>query len=105
MEKKVTDLTIEETVKEGNWVVDCWAPWCGPCMMVDPILKEIAEELEGKVNIGKLNVDENKLTANKYQIMSIPTLLFFKNGVAIGKIIGAYPKEQLLKTIKEVFEV
>ena len=81
-------------------VVDCWAPWCGPCRMVAPVIEELAGELDGKVAFGKLNTDENPQTAMKYQIMSIPTLLFFTNGKHIDTMIGARPKEAILKQLQ-----
>lgn len=76
-------------------VVDCWAPWCAPCRMIAPVIEELAEDYAGKILFGKLNVDENPRTAIKYQIMSIPTLLIFKNGRLIDRIIGAMPRRML----------
>lgn len=76
-------------------VVDCWAPWCGPCRMVAPVIEELAREYSGKIAFGKLNVDENQPAAMEYQIMSIPTLLVFKNGKLVDQIIGALPKKSL----------
>lgn len=76
-------------------VVDCWASWCGPCRMVGPIIEELAKEMKGKIVFGKLNVDENRETSMKYGIMSIPTLLVFKNGNLVDNVIGAMPKEML----------
>ena len=76
----ITDADLDENIKKySTLVVDCWAPWCGPCRMVGPVIDELAKELHGKIVFGKLNVDENQLTATKYQIMSIPSLLVFKN--------------------------
>lgn len=76
-------------------VVDCWAPWCGPCRMIHPIIDELAKELQGKVVFGKLNVDNNQQTASKYGIMSIPSLLVFKDGKLVDQIVGAMPKPTL----------
>lgn len=92
-----TDATFEEEVlkAQGVVLVDFWAPWCGPCRIVGPIVEELAKEYEGKAKIGKLNVDENSNTAATYSIMSIPTLIIFKNGAEIDKVIGAVSKEQL----------
>jgi len=97
---KVTDVDIETNVKKYPlMVVDCWAPWCAPCIMVGPIIEELAKELQGKIVFGKLNVDENRVTSTKYGIMSIPSLLVFKNGTLVDNIIGAMPKEMLLGKI------
>jgi len=97
---KVTDADIETNVKKYPlMVVDCWAPWCAPCIMIGPIIEELAKELQGKIVFGKLNVDENRVTSAKYGIMSIPSLLVFKNGTLVDNIIGAMPKEMLLGKI------
>ena len=94
---KVTDADIETNIKKYPlMVVDCWAPWCGPCRMIGPIIEELAKEMRGKIVFGKLNVDENRETSMKYGIMSIPALLVFKNGNLVDNIIGAMPKEMLL---------
>lgn len=77
-------------------IVDFWAPWCGPCRMVAPRLEEIANEYDGKVKIVKVNVDENQKLAGKFGVMSIPTLLLFKDGKNAGQIIGALPKEEIV---------
>ena len=96
----ITDADLDENIKKYTTiVVDCWAPWCGPCRMVGPIIDELAKEMEGKIVFGKLNVDENQLTSTKYQIMSIPSLLVFKNGKLVDKIVGALPKEMLLQKL------
>ena len=97
---KVTDADIETNIKKYPlMVVDCWAPWCGPCRMIGPIIEELAKEMKGKIVFGKLNVDENRETSMKYGIMSIPALLVFKNGNLVDSIIGAMPKETLLGKI------
>lgn len=108
MEKKwpdtpinVLDADIDETIKTYPLiVVDCWAVWCGPCRMIGPVVEELAKELKGKIVFGKLNVDENPQTSMKYNIMSIPTLLIFKNGLFVDRLIGAMPKEMLLQKLK-----
>lgn len=93
---QMTDADLKEHVaKYDTVVVDCWAPWCGPCRMLHPIINELAQELQGKIVFGKLNVDENQVTAAQYGIMSIPSLLVFKNGKLVDRIIGAMPKEML----------
>jgi thioredoxin 1 len=92
----LTDATFKDTVGNNRLVVvDCWAPWCGPCLYVSPIVEEIARDYAGKIFFGKLNVDENKRVAMQYSIMSIPTLLVFKNGKLVDQIIGAMPREML----------
>jgi thioredoxin 1 len=92
----VTDTTFQAEVieAEGPVLVDFWAPWCGPCRVVAPVLEEIAAE-RSDLTIVKLNVDENQVTAANYQVLSIPTLILFKNGEVAKKIIGAYPKRKL----------
>ena len=98
----MSDADIDEHIKNYNTVVvDCWAPWCGPCRMIHPIIEELAEEMKGKVVFGKLNVDENQNTSSKYNIMSIPSLLVFKNGKLVDVIIGAMPKQILKPKIEQ----
>ena len=92
----ITDADMDEAVKKYDTiVVDCWAPWCGPCRIVGPIIEELAKEMQGKIVFGKLNVDENPATSTKHQIMSIPTMLVFKNGELIDRFVGAMPKDVL----------
>lgn len=96
----ISDANLDSTVnKYPIMVVDCWAPWCGPCRMVGPIVEELARQLKGKVVFGKLNVDENPATSMKYGIMSIPTLLMFKNGRLIDSFVGAMPASMLKEKI------
>ncbi len=80
-------------------VVDLWAPWCGPCRMVAPILEKLASEYAGRLRIAKLNVDENPMTAQMYQVTGIPTLLFFKNGQMVNRVVGALPERQLRSAV------
>ena len=102
--RDVTDSTFEEEViKSANPVmVDFWAPWCGPCRMVAPIVEELAEEYDGKVEFVKLNTDDNPNTAMKYGIRSIPTLLVFKGGEPVGQIVGFRPKSDLKERLDAV---
>jgi thioredoxin 1 len=100
---KVTDASFDaDVVKAGGpVVVDFWAEWCGPCKMIGPSLEEIAKELDGKVTIAKLNVDENPGVAGAYGIRSIPTLMLFKGGKMASTKVGAAPKSELKKWISE----
>ena len=90
-----------EISKYPLMVVDFWAAWCGPCRMVAPIIEQLAKEYAGRVAFGKLNVDENPLTSNEFEVQSIPTLLIFRNGEAVDEIIGAVPKYQIESKIKD----
>jgi thioredoxin 1 len=95
------DADIDETIKKfPTLVIDCWAPWCGPCRMIGPVIEELAKEMQGKIVFGKLNVDENPQTSMKHGIMSIPTMLVFKNGQLVDRFVGAMPKEMLLQKLK-----
>ena len=95
----ITDATFEHEVLASPVPVllDCWAPWCGPCKMVAPVLEELSAQLAGKVKICKLNVDQNSEVASRYSIQSIPTLLLFKNGSMVNSLVGAVPKSEILK--------
>lgn len=96
----VTELTPEtfDSFVDGNKLVliDCWAPWCGPCRRMGPIVEELAKELEGKVAVAKLNTDEAQEIAFRFNIQAIPTLLFFKDKVLVGQSVGLKPKEDVL---------
>ena len=97
MIKHITEENFEtEVLKgEGYILVDFWAPWCGPCKMLAPVLEELSTELEGKINIMKVNVDENKDIAVKYEIMGIPTMKIFNNGAIVETIVGFNGKDSL----------
>ncbi len=100
----LTDYNFDETTRKHSLlIVDFWAPWCGPCKLVSPIIDQLAIELRGKAVFGKLNVDENPTVANTFGIQSIPTLIIFKNGEAIDGLMGAVPKQQLVSTISQYF--
>lgn len=93
---EVTDASFKETIQNHPLVVvDCWAPWCAPCQIVGPIIEELARDYSGRILFGKLNVDENRGVAMQYQIMGIPTLLVFKNGKLVDRIVGAMPRQTL----------
>ncbi len=98
-----TDSNFDEEVLKNKTpvLVDFWAPWCGPCQIVSPIIEELAKEYESKIKVGKLNVDENNQTASKYTVMSIPTIMIFKNGEPVKTMVGAQGKEKYKKEIEE----
>jgi thioredoxin 1 len=99
----LSDALFDETVNgsEVPVLVDFWAEWCGPCKMIGPVLEEIAREHDGKITIGKLNVDDNPDTARRYEVMSIPTLMLFHNGSLEKRLVGARSKSQLLAELAQ----
>lgn len=97
----ITDADFQTTVAQGVTLVDFWAPWCGPCRMIAPILDELAGELKDKARIVKINVDENPLVASQFGVMSIPTLLLFKNGQKVDQKVGGQAKPQLKSFIEQ----
>lgn len=102
--REVTDGNFDQEVIKSALptLVDFWAPWCGPCRMVSPIVEELAGEYAGKVNFVKVNTDENPTTATRYGIRSIPTLLVFKGGAPVGQIIGFRPKSDIKRRLDSV---
>ena len=103
MALEITDSNFQEILAEGKPVVmDFWAPWCGPCKMVGPIIDELATEYEGKVIIGKCDVDENGDVAAEYGVRNIPTVLFFKNGELVDKQVGSAPKSAYVAKIEAI---
>ncbi len=102
----LSDTTFDETVKGSDKpvLVDFWAEWCGPCKMIAPVLEEIAGEQSDKVQIAKLNVDENPDAARRYEVLSIPTLLLFRNGEVEKRLVGAKGKGQLLEELSDVID-
>lgn len=100
----LTDSNFKTEILENKApsVVDFWAPWCGPCRVVGPVIEELAKEYEGKVKIGKVNVDENSQTAGQYGVMSIPSVLFFKNGQPMKTMVGAQSKESYKAEIDQL---
>lgn len=104
MEYQFTDENFEAEVLKSDLpvLVDFWAVWCGPCQMMGPLIEEIAKETEGKIKVGKLNVDEAPKTANEYNIMSVPTLILFKGGEAVKTLVGFRAKEDILTEISNL---
>ncbi len=103
MALEFTDSNIKEYIESGKpVVVDLWAEWCGPCRLIGPIIEELAEEYKDQVVVGKLNVDENSDTPNEFGVRNIPTVLFFKDGELVDKLVGAAAKAKFVEKIQSV---
>ena len=100
----LTDANFAEETSSGVVLVDFWAPWCGPCQMMLPTVDEIAKEFEGKVKVGKLNVDDNPETAQKFGVMSIPTFKILKDGEEVASLVGGMPKQKLAEELEKALE-
>lgn len=100
---ELTTENFDTSTKKGNWVVDFWASWCGPCKMMAPEFEAAARELKGKMHFGKVNVEDHFELSDKFNIMSIPTTMFFKNGTMVSAHTGAISKDEILKLVNENF--
>lgn len=103
---EITDANFEEEVMKSELpvLIDFWAVWCGPCKLIAPAVEEVANEFQGKVKVGKLDVDTNQIVASKYGIRSIPTLLLFKGGKIVDQIVGAVPKNAIVQKLNSHLE-
>ena len=105
MALQITDANFEELLGTGKpMVLDFWAEWCGPCRMVSPIIDELAQEYEGRVTIGKMNVDENDDVVGRFGIRNIPTVIFFKNGEMVDKIVGATSQDKFKEKVENLLK-
>ena len=103
MTLEITDANFREVLAEGTpLVVDLWAPWCGPCKMMLPVVEELSNEYAGRVRVGKMNVDENPDTCEEFGVMNIPTMLFFKNGELVNRHVGAARKGDLAELFEKL---
>jgi len=102
----ITDATFADEVERSPLpvLVDMWAPWCGPCRQVAPVVEQLATELAGRMRVAKLNVDENPVTSARFQIQSIPALLVFKGGLEVDRIVGAQPKSEILRRVERMID-
>ena len=101
--KELNAKSFDDFISEGDSVIDFWAEWCGPCKMLSPVVEEIAKEMRGKVKFGKINIEDNQEITEKWDVMSIPTLIFFKDGEQVERNSGFIEKKELSKLIKSSF--
>jgi len=101
-EYSTTDFKSEVVESDTPVLVDFWAEWCGPCKVIAPVVEELADDYEGKIKFGKVNVDDHNMIASEYGVRSIPTLLVFKNGSVVNQIVGAVPKEKITTILDKV---
>lgn len=100
---ELTSANFDSKIKQGKWVVDFWAEWCGPCKMLSPVFEESAKEFKGRVSFGKMNIEQEGELAEKFEVMSIPTVIMFKDGEVVNRITGLMQKEDLLEEIDSSF--
>lgn len=107
MSENIVELKSEnfdDGIKKGKWIVDFWAPWCGPCKIMSPHFDAAAKDFKGKVNFAKVNIDENYEVANQFSVMSIPTIMFFNDGEVVHVEVGAMSKDQIVENVNNVFK-
>jgi thioredoxin 1 len=100
---ELSEKNFDKETKKGKWIVDFWASWCGPCRIMEPHFDSAAKDLKGKINFGKVNVDENSDLASRFEVMSIPSIIFFQDGEIVHAAVGAMNKEQILELVDNSF--